>query len=306
MKLARYLHGDGEFWGAIDPDIGEIRRIRGAFPDWAPAVTAGGPAALEFEGTMDLVADVKLLAPLHATGHVYWIGLNYPNWPKPETADSPVFFKARSAIAHPGDTIRFPRLIRIQPQAYFAYEIELVAVIGRSIEVGGNGLSDVLGYTIGNSGALRHNKSSVVGADLLGRSSAASSSAIGPWIATRDEFGDDQPDLAMTLKINGEDRQAGRTSRMIWGMNRLIDEVNIRSRLVCGDVIETGTCGYVGVQDGVYQPGDVAEAEIEGIGVLRNPVEDTDTSPIWPGQRGAGPRQVPPIYPLPVPEGALR
>src|SRR3546814_1985382 len=86
----------------------------------------------------------------------------------------------------------------------------------------------------------------------------------------------------MTMIIVGEVRQLGRTGKMIWDMNRLLYEVDYRSTLVCGDVIETGTCGYVGVQDGVYDPSDQAEAEIEGIGVLRNQVEDNDPYSIHP------------------------
>src|SRR3546814_17307060 len=64
------------------------------------------------------------------------LGLNYPNWPKPEDTDASVFFKTRTAVVGPDETIRFPKLITVQPQAYFAYEIELVAMSGS------NGLAD--------------------------------------------------------------------------------------------------------------------------------------------------------------------
>jgi 2-keto-4-pentenoate hydratase/2-oxohepta-3-ene-1,7-dioic acid hydratase in catechol pathway len=307
MKLARYRDSSGEHWGAIDPEAGTIRRIAGSFEEWAPEVTAHGPGQLQFvDGTVK-VDDVKLLAPLHKPAHIYWLGLNYPNWPKPADSDSSVFFKSRTAIVGPEETILFPKLITVQPGAYFVYEIELVAVIGsHGLADQKNGLSDVLGYTIGNSGAMRGHRVTCVGADLMGRSSGRHSSAIGPWIVTRDELGgDSQPDLQMTMKINGEIRQRGRTSRMVWDMNRLIYEVDYRSKLVCGDVIETGTCGYVGVQEGLYNASDRAEAEIEGIGVLRNTVEDTDPYSIHPSQRINGPRNAPPIYPHAVPDEVL-
>ncbi len=307
MKLAKYRDADGDHWGEIDPTAGTIRRIPAPFTEWAPAVTANGPGVLSFDKGTVRVDDIKLLAPLHRPAHIYWLGLNYPNWPKPEDTDASVFFKARTAIVGPDDIIRFPKLITVQPQAYFVYEIELVAVIGgHGLADPQNGLPDVLGYTIGNSGALRNNRTTCVGADIMGRSSARSSSAIGPWIVTRDELGgDSHPDLQMTMRINGEVRQRGRTGRMTWDMNRLLYEVDYRSRLVCGDVIETGTCGYVGVQDGVYDPSDKAEAEIEGIGVLRNTVESADPYAIHPSQRPLGAHKSPQIYPHPIPDEVL-
>ncbi|MDB5687273.1 MAG: hypothetical protein JWR77_1862 [Rhizorhabdus sp.] len=307
MKLAKYRDAGGDHWGEIDPDAGTIRRINEDFTEWAPEVTANGPGVLRFDDRTVELDSVKLLAPLHRPAHIYWLGLNYPNWPKPADTDASVFFKTRSSIVGPDDIIRFPKLITVQPQAYFVYEIELVAVIGgNGLADPKNGLPDVLGYTIGNSGALRNNRVTCVGADIMGRSSARSSSAIGPWIVTRDELGGDaHPDLQMTLRINGEVRQRGRTGKMVWDMNRLLYEVDYRSRLICGDVIETGTCGYVGVQDGVYDPSDRAEAEIEGIGVLRNTVESNDPYSIHPSQRPLGAHKAPQIYPHPVPDEAL-
>lgn len=307
MKLARYRDSSGEHWGAIDPEAGTIKPITEPFPEWAPEVTAKGPGVLNFtQGTVKLDA-VQLLAPLHPPGHIYWVGLNYPNWPKPKTADSPVFFKSRLSMVGPEETIRFPALVSRQPHAYFVYEIELVAVIGgMGLSDPHNGIADVLGYTVGNSGAVRNNRFTYVGFDLMGRSSGRSSSAVGPWIVTRDEIGGDtHPDLQMTLRINGEVRQRGRTGKMIWDMNKLLYEVDYRSRLGCGDIVETGTCGYVGVQDGLYNVNDRAEAEIEGIGVLRNTVEDNDPYHMHPSQRATGAYKAPPNYPYPVADEAL-
>src|SRR3546814_6243244 len=99
----------------------------------------------------DVGSSDLLLAPLHRPAHIYWLGLNYPNWPKPEDTDASVFFKTRTAVVGPDETIRFPKLITVQPQAYFAYEIELVAMIGSNgLADRHNGIANVLGYTIGN------------------------------------------------------------------------------------------------------------------------------------------------------------
>src|SRR3546814_9313743 len=136
MKLAKYRDVNGDHWGEIDPDAGTIRRIADPFTEWAPEVTANGPGVLRFDDKTVKLDSVKLLAPLHRPAHIYWLGLNYPNWPKPEDTDASVFFKTRTAVVGPDETIRFPKLITVQPPAYFAYEIELVAMLGR------NGLAD--------------------------------------------------------------------------------------------------------------------------------------------------------------------
>ena len=83
MKLVRFRNSSGDHWGAIDPDAGTIRKIPEPFTEWAPEVTAKGAGVLRFDDGAVKVDTVQLLAPLQPTGHVYWLGLNYPNWPKP-------------------------------------------------------------------------------------------------------------------------------------------------------------------------------------------------------------------------------
>src|SRR3546814_5088113 len=91
MKLAKYRDANGDHWGEIDPDAGTIRRIADPFTEWAPEVTANGPGVLRFDDKTVKLDSVKLLAPLHRPAHIYWLGLNYPNWPKPEDTDASVF-----------------------------------------------------------------------------------------------------------------------------------------------------------------------------------------------------------------------
>jgi 2-keto-4-pentenoate hydratase/2-oxohepta-3-ene-1,7-dioic acid hydratase in catechol pathway len=96
---------------------------------------------------------------------------------------------------------------------------------------------------------------------------------LGPWIVTRDEFGGDTPDLSLTLQVNGELRQNGRTSEMRWNVAELLSYVNARSVLEAGDVLFTGTPAGVAQGDGRFlKPGDVVEASIERVGSLRNVV----------------------------------
>jgi 2-keto-4-pentenoate hydratase/2-oxohepta-3-ene-1,7-dioic acid hydratase in catechol pathway len=91
---------------------------------------------------------------------------------------------------------------------------------------------------------------------------------LGPWIET--EL--DPTDLALELRVNGDTRQAARTSQLVFGTNELVEFVSNIMTLLPGDVILTGTPAGVGP----VEVGDVIEVEIEGIGVLRNPVVSGD------------------------------
>src|ERR1700729_3312524 len=98
---------------------------------------------------------------------------------------------------------------------------------------------------------------------------------IGPWIVTADEIPDPQ-NLAMELRVNGESRQVSHTSRMSVTVPEIISHYSAMGYSP-GDIISTGTvAGVAGFSEDAaslsLKPGDVVEAEIEGVGVLRNPV----------------------------------
>jgi 2-keto-4-pentenoate hydratase/2-oxohepta-3-ene-1,7-dioic acid hydratase in catechol pathway len=272
LKLARYQHEAGEHWGAVDVRAGTIQRIAGPFEEWAPKVTAHSAQAVSFAAAPVPLAQVKLLAPLIATSEITGTGINYPSWNlPPEGSDSPFYLRTHSCMVGPEATIEFPQLIALQPLVEFCYEIELVAVMGDSIKDPKHGTRDVLGYTVGNDGCLRHQRPNYLGMDLIASKCGYHGSSLGPWIVTKDELGGEgQIDLEMIMRINGVVTQKGHTSKMNWSIDRLIYELYLRMDLKCGDLLFTGTPGYVGVPDGIYAPGDVLEAEISGIGILRN------------------------------------
>ena len=89
------------------------------------------------------------------------------------------------------------------------YEVELVAVIGLPIADYDNVVPSVLGYTVGNDVSARDLQRSGIGFDLFSAKSLDKTTGLGPWIVTRDEFGDGTPDIGMSLKVNGETRQNG-------------------------------------------------------------------------------------------------
>jgi 2-keto-4-pentenoate hydratase/2-oxohepta-3-ene-1,7-dioic acid hydratase in catechol pathway len=98
---------------------------------------------------------------------------------------------------------------------------------------------------------------------------------LGPWIVTADEIPDPH-NLAMTLRVNGETRQTSHSSRMSTTIPEIISHYAPLG-FSAGDVLSTGTVsGVAGFSEDAaslyLKPGDVIEAEIEGIGVLRNPV----------------------------------
>jgi 2-keto-4-pentenoate hydratase/2-oxohepta-3-ene-1,7-dioic acid hydratase in catechol pathway len=100
-------------------------------------------------------------------------------------------------------------------------------------------------------------------------------SPIGPWIVTADEI-PDAHNLNMTLRVNGETRQTSNTDRMSVTIPEIISHYSAMG-FNPGDIISTGTVsGVAGFSEDAaslyLKPGDVVEAEIEGIGILRNPV----------------------------------
>lgn len=277
MKLARCSDGGAPFWAVAYPERATVRAIEGGIGEWGPRLTRGdSEAALRFAGAERALSGVRLLPPVAKSNRVVVAGANYA---KHLAADfglkshhQPIaFLKAYGALIGAGDPIRYPALTR-----ELDHEVELVAVIGAERVDRSDPLASVLGYTVGNDVSARDLQRSGppgVGMDLFAAKSADQTTGLGPWIVTRDEFEDRQPKLRLMLRVNGELRQDGNTADMTWGVAELVKFVDERSRFECGDVMFTGSPAGTGQGSGKFlQPGDVVEAEIPGIGVLRNVV----------------------------------
>jgi 2-keto-4-pentenoate hydratase/2-oxohepta-3-ene-1,7-dioic acid hydratase in catechol pathway len=152
--------------------------------------------------------------------------------------------------------------------------VELVAVIGRrGMNISeAEALDYVFGYTIGNDITARdlqaRHQQWYKGKGLDGFC------PLGPWIVSADELGDPQK-LQLQLRVNGELKQDANTSDMIFGVAKLISAWSQGMTLEPGDLLMTGTPSGVGFarQPPEYlKPGDVVEAGIAGIGLLRNAV----------------------------------
>lgn len=276
MRIARCQSGPEIFWAVADPERGTVRPIRGGLADWAPRLTRlRRPDALEYDGRELPMADVRLLPPVERTSKVEVVGANYSRHLdelRLEGASQPVvFLKAYGALIGAEDDIRHP-----SNTEQLDHEVELVAVVGAAPIDRSDPLSCLLGYAVGNDVSARDLQMRgprSISMDLLGAKSQDRTSAVGPWIVTADQFPAGQPRLRMTLRVNGELRQDGNSGDMTWPVEFLLRFADERSSLEAGDVLFTGTPHGVGMGTGRYlRRGDLVEAEIEGIGTLRNRV----------------------------------
>jgi len=218
------------------------------------------------------LSEVGLLPPIEPTAQVFVVGANYLKHLqelKMEPPKAPIaFLKSNRALIGANDQIHHSPLT-----SQLDYEVELVAVIGLPIADRANPIASVLGYTVGNDVSARDLQRSGIGFDLFSSKSLDKTTGLGPWIVTRDEFGDDTPDVRLSLKVNGETRQDARTGEMTWKLDVILPYVDQRAALQTGDVVYTGTPEGVAWASGRFlKPGDIVEASIDGIGTLKNTV----------------------------------
>jgi 2-keto-4-pentenoate hydratase/2-oxohepta-3-ene-1,7-dioic acid hydratase in catechol pathway len=185
--------------------------------------------------------------------------------------DAPVIFtKAPSSVSAPGAEI--PSYL--DPTQSTDYEGELGVVIGR----GGRGIAKdaayghVFGYVILNDVTARKLQSQHK-QWFLGKS-VDGFCPMGPYLVTADEVGD-VTKLVLTTEVNGERRQEGKVSDLIFDIPTIIETISRTMTLEPGDVIATGTPAGVGI--GFNPPqflkkGDIVRIAITGLGVLENPV----------------------------------
>jgi len=274
MKVARCNDGSNTFWAVIDPDGKTARPLAGAITDWAPGLTANPGGPLPFAGPARPLDGLRLLAPLEPTAripavgatyakHVAGLGLKMPKQPA-------AFLKPVSSLVGPQDELNYPAITKA-----LDYEGELVVIVGAKVESPDRAIEAILGYTIGNEVSARDLQfgGSVTGMDLFSGKALDSTGSLGPWIVTRDEFGDRSPDLELEVTVNGERRQHERTGNLVWGVGELLAYVDARMSVRPGDVMFTGTPAGVGHEDGRYlEPGQVVTVTIERMGSLTNTV----------------------------------
>ena len=261
MRIARYTTGEGASFGVVDGDPSDVASLTVQAIDghpFAPFQLGGEPRPL---------ADVRLVAPV-LPSKVVAIGRNYADHVKEMGGDAPdapvVFLKPSTSVVGPGEPIRYP--VGVSSQVDF--EGELAVVISRLCrEVPADRATDVvLGFACANDVTARDLQKKDV--QFTRAKSFDTFCPIGPWIAT----GLDPADLAITTTVNGELRQAARTSQMLTSVADLVAFVSQAMTLLPGDVILTGTPAGVGP----LAVGDEVSVTIEGVGTLTNPVAARD------------------------------
>ncbi|MGH2711216.1 MAG: fumarylacetoacetate hydrolase family protein [Actinomycetota bacterium] len=249
MRLVRFRAGDRIATGSLEGEM--VRPLRGTF--FEEPIPTGEELPLD---------SVRLLAPV-IPSKIVCIARNYPEHAKemgnPVPQDPVLFFKPATSVIGPGDPIPIP-----PGSGRVDHEAELAAVIGRLCRRvdEDQAMSVVLGFTCANDVTSRDwQKSDVQWARAKGSDGFG---PLGPWIET--EL--DPSDLEVASRVNGELRQKARTSEMTLSPAQLISHISQTITLLPGDVVLTGTPPGVGPME----PGDTVEIDIEGIGVLENPV----------------------------------
>lgn len=252
MKYICYQSDNGPQMG-VYTDESEVKQVSGSF---AEGFTTG-------ESVGEL-SSLTLLAPLQP-GKIMAIGLNYVDHvtelDKTRTVpESPVIFmKPQTAVIGPGEQIRL-----VNPENPTHYEAEICVVIGKTatdVEET-DALNYVFGYTCGNDVSDRIIQKGN-GQWIRGKG-FDSYCPLGPCIETDLDISN----VRVKSRLNGEDRQNESTSSLIFSIPFLISHISKGITLNPGDVIMTGTPAGVGPM----KHGDTIEIEVEGVGVLRNPV----------------------------------
>jgi 2-keto-4-pentenoate hydratase/2-oxohepta-3-ene-1,7-dioic acid hydratase in catechol pathway len=239
------------------------RRVPGGFARLDAPPWLGGRET----GTHDPDDRVRLLAPVVPT-KVVCVGLNYRAHiaesasvaPGAAPPREPLFFlKPPSAVIASGEAIRYPPSVtRLDPEA------EMAVVIGRraSRVDSGVALDHVAGLTCFNDVSARnHQREDGQWTRAKGFDTFA---PLGPWVAT----GLDPGSLTVVCRVNGVERQSGRTADLLFPVPELVSFISGVMTLEPGDVIATGTPAGIAP----VEVGDVIEVEVEGIGVLVNRV----------------------------------
>jgi 2-keto-4-pentenoate hydratase/2-oxohepta-3-ene-1,7-dioic acid hydratase in catechol pathway len=247
MRICRFRRDDDHVgYGILDE--GEIRVCGQHLSPTGERVSAEG---------------VRMEAPVEPT-KIVCIGRNYSEHARElgnEVPEEPLLFlKAPSAVIGPKERILLPEISQ-----QVEHEGELGVVIGRRcfhLEEEDDPLAYVLGYTCVNDVTARDLQRRDV--QFTRAKSFDTFCPVGPWIET--EL--DVSDVGVTVRVNGEVRQNGRTSQMVFPVEYLIRYVSNIMTLLPGDLIATGTPSGVGP----LAPNDACEVEVEGIGILWNTV----------------------------------
>jgi 2-keto-4-pentenoate hydratase/2-oxohepta-3-ene-1,7-dioic acid hydratase in catechol pathway len=280
MRLVTFRHHHRIRLGRLaDAEVVDLAAAAPALPTDMLALLAAGSDALTVaeraDGPRLPLAAVELVAPIPRPPKILAIGLNYADHAAESGQEVPpfpkVFNKQSTSVVGPGAAVHRPRVSTL-----LDYEGELAIVIGRRCRhvARADAARVIAGYTIANDVTVRDWQLREP-TWTMGKS-FDTHCPLGPALVTADEV-PDPDDLALATYVNGERRQSSNTNQLIFDGPALIEFLSTAFTLEPGDVICTGTPGGVGMlmqPPSWLAPGDVVRVEIEGLGVLENPVTE--------------------------------
>jgi 2-keto-4-pentenoate hydratase/2-oxohepta-3-ene-1,7-dioic acid hydratase in catechol pathway len=282
MRIVHFESG-GTFGIAADDGSGwhGLTQRDGGFPGTLPELITQGKPLLQIGKSLGQfpaisLNSVRILPPIPAPKKILCVGLNYDDHLEESGLKKPAYPEiftrlATSLIAHQ-EPIRRPR-----ESTLLDYEAELAVVLGKAGRriPREKALDHVAGYSMFNDATIRdfqlRTPQWTMGKNFDGTGS------FGPWLVTPESLPPGARGLRIQGRLNGHVLQDARTDKLIFGVAELIEAISIAITLEPGDVIITGTPGGVGaarMPPVFMKQGDIFEVEIEGLGVLTNPVQD--------------------------------
>ena len=232
----------------------------------AGAIAAAGEAVDE--------ASLTFLSPMVRPSKIICMGLNYRDHAEEAGLGIPefpvLFARFPSSLIGHGAPIILPKV-----SSQLDWEAELVAVLskgGKNIAEA-DALSHVAGYSAFNDASIRDYQMRTP--QWTAGKNFDDTGAFGPWLVTPDELPAGAAGLKIECRVNGQVMQSSNTGKLIFDVARTISLLSSFMTLEAGDVLVMGTPGGIGLARNppiFMKAGDVCEVEIEGIGLLRNPI----------------------------------
>jgi acylpyruvate hydrolase len=255
-------------------DLGEaLRRSNGDLTPLAD-LAKKAPAAARLP-----LAGLKFALPVARPGKIICLGLNYLDHVKegPQKDNIPkfqsIFFRMLTSL-----TPHLEPLMRPVKSIQFDYEGELVVIIGKRAKhlTMANATDCIAGYACGNEGSIREYQRHTTQWGM-GKNFDRTGS-LGPWMVTADELPKGGKGLKIETRLNGKTMQSSNTDLFMFPVAESLVYLTEGITLEPGDILFTGTpsgVGHARKPDPVWmKAGDTAEVEVEGVGILRNPIED--------------------------------
>jgi 2-keto-4-pentenoate hydratase/2-oxohepta-3-ene-1,7-dioic acid hydratase in catechol pathway len=262
---------------SVPTDLGDaLRRNNGdlkPFADLAKRAPASARRPL---------AGLKFGFPVARPGKIICLGLNYLDHVKegPSRDNIPkypsIFFRVQTSMVP-----HLQPIIRPRASIQLDYEAEMVAIVGKIAKhlTMDNAVGCIAGYSCSNEGSVRefqrHTTQWGMGKNF------DRTGGFGPWMVSADELPAGGKGLKIMSRLNGNIMQSDNTDNMMFPLAETLVYLTKGMTLEPGDIILTGTpsgVGHARKPEPVWmKPGDTIEIEVEGIGVLRNPIEDEKT-----------------------------